>query len=36
MVGGGKKIFYKGNGEEFGSTYNWWKDSKVQVGSLSK
>jgi hypothetical protein len=36
MVGGCKRIFFKGVGEEFGLTYNWWKNYEVQVGSLSK
>ncbi len=36
MVGGSRGIFYKGVGEKFGSTYSWWKNFEVQVGSLSK
>jgi hypothetical protein len=34
MVGGGRGIFYKGDGEKYGLAQNWWKDYKVQVGIL--
>ncbi len=36
MMGGYRGIFYNGVGEESSSTYSWWNNYEVQVGSLSK
>ncbi len=36
MVGGYKGIFYKKVGKESSSTWSWWKNFQVQVGSLLK
>ncbi len=36
MVGGYKRIFYKGVGEEFDSTKSWWKNFEAQLEAYQK